>query len=229
MRRDKMLKSKNKVFQFTFFISILFHALGFGLIRIKGVEANINGAYVEVGLFEAGWQEPFVDLPGSSEAEQEGFLEIPRHLRFNASQENTSLIQQTPSLNLPEIKQNDNSSIESLNEENKNESLDGNSSGKATAKQMIEGPAASRKILLSKNPSYPEWAENYGLEFEVKLKFWILANGEVGMVSIERSSGYPEMDAQVVQAMKRWRFNPVEVNLESTQWGTILFKFRLET
>ncbi len=224
-----MLKSQNKVFQFTFFVSIFFHALGFGLIRIKGVEANVNGAYVEVGLFEAGWQEPFVDLPGRDGNDQEEFLEIPRHLRFSTSQEEHSLIQQTPYLNLPEIKQKDDSSLESLDEENKNESFDESSSRKATTKQMIEGPAASRSVLVSKYPSYPEWAQRYGLEFEVKLKFWILANGEIGMVAIERSSGYPEMDAQVVQAMKRWRFNPAEGNLQSTQWGTILFKFRLES
>jgi TonB family protein len=92
-------------------------------------------------------------------------------------------------------------------------------------KPRIEGPAAKRKVLFQKYPDYPMWARRHGLEFEIRLKFWVLPSGEVSLVIIEDSSGYPEIDAKVVRVMKRWKFNRIEST--QTQWGMILFKFRL--
>jgi TonB family protein len=93
-------------------------------------------------------------------------------------------------------------------------------------KPSIEGPVAKRNVLFQKYPDYPRWAQRHGLEFEIRLKFWVLPSGEVSLVIIEDSSGYPEIDAKVVRVMKGWKFNKIETT--QTQWGMILFKFRLK-
>jgi protein TonB len=93
-------------------------------------------------------------------------------------------------------------------------------------KPKIEGPVAKRNVSFQKYPDYPKWAQRHGLEFEIRLKFWVLPSGEVSLVIIEDSSGYPEIDAKVVRVMKQWKFNKIETT--QTQWGMILFKFRLK-
>lgn len=225
-----MVKIKNKILSYALFFSFLAHILGFSLIRVKMLSAQVRGEYLEVGLFESGWQEALVELPGNSDNENEIF-KTPRHLRGGLGKAITPFENKIQNPNLPDIKSKDATSIVSDRVEKATETPSDFSSvhtDAASAKRLIEGPASSRKVLFSKYPDYPDWAQSYGLEFEVKLRFWVAASGEVNRVSIERSSGYPEVDAEVVRAMKRWRFDWVEESAEGTQWGTVLFKFRLK-
>ncbi len=57
-------------------------------------------------------------------------------------------------------------------------------------------------------PLYPQWALEAGAEAEVTLSLVIGADGAVGRLAVERSSGYEDFDRAALQAVKMWRFAP---------------------
>ena len=92
----------------------------------------------------------------------------------------------------------------------------------------IGGPVATRGILYLEYPIYPEWAEKKGIESRVKLKFWVSPDGDIDEVIIEQK-GYLQMDNLAVQALKRWRFEPLSSSVrQARQWGTIEMIFKLQ-
>jgi len=90
----------------------------------------------------------------------------------------------------------------------------------------IYGPGGSRKVLFQALPRYPEWAEEEGIECALLLKLWILPDGSVEWVEVEKSSGYPRIDFLSVTSAKRWRFNPVATS--EKVWGMLPLKFQLK-
>jgi len=88
---------------------------------------------------------------------------------------------------------------------------------------QIKGPVAGRGILRSEEPTYPEWAEKQGARGKVVLKFWVLPNGEVSNIELQRTSGWSELDECAVKALKKWKFEPIKK--KNVQWGEIPFKF----
>lgn len=90
---------------------------------------------------------------------------------------------------------------------------------------QIKGPVAGRGILRSKDPTYPEWAERQGVKGKVVLKFWVLPGGEVSNIELQRTSGWSDLDECAIEALKKWRFEPIEKKI--VQWGIIPFKFEL--
>ena len=222
------LKRKERIYWIAFLASVVFHGLLFVLFKVKNLEAIAEPEYMEVGLVEAGWSEPFLELPGESYEDQLLF-ERTLPLKAEMNENGSSDPQDREGSTLPQIKQEKDIFINMESFEDKKltviESAKGMSVSEVAEKPMIQGPASKREVLFKKYPDYPLWAQRYGLEFEVRLKFWLTSGGDVDWVVIEASSGYPEVDAEVMRAMKRWRFNPVDGN--ERQWGTILFKFRL--
>lgn len=92
----------------------------------------------------------------------------------------------------------------------------------------IGGPAATRGILYFEYPTYPEWAEKKGIESRVKLKFWVSPDGYVDEVIVEQR-GYLQLDNLAVQALKKWRFEPLSGSArQARQWGTIEIIFKLQ-
>src|SRR3989338_1240748 len=95
-------------------------------------------------------------------------------------------------------------------------------------KVKITGPLSSRKIIKSLLPEYPDLARSKNIEADVAVRFTVSKEGDVrkNMV-IERTSGYPELDRLVLEALKNWKFSSLAQTLED-QWGTITFRFRLD-
>ncbi|MBI4801788.1 MAG: energy transducer TonB [Elusimicrobia bacterium] len=96
-------------------------------------------------------------------------------------------------------------------------------------KAEIEGPLSKRKVTAYYVPPFPAWASSRGLlEASVALKFYVDNSGAVlDNATVERSSGYGELDRSALDAIKKWRFEPLP-GAPSRQWGIITFRFVLE-
>ena len=105
----------------------------------------------------------------------------------------------------------------------------GNEASKYAGERLgVKGPLASRRVLYSEFPVYPEWAQKKGIEARVKLKFWVEPDGDVEDVFVEKK-GYLQIDNLAVQSLKRWRFEPLPPGPErARQWGTIEMNFELK-
>ncbi|MBI2882890.1 MAG: energy transducer TonB [Candidatus Methylomirabilis oxyfera] len=78
-------------------------------------------------------------------------------------------------------------------------------------------------------PRYPESARRAGIEGTALLKFLVQADGGVANVTIERSSGYADLDHAAVQAIKRWRFEPTRRDHRAVAaWAVLPVEFRLK-
>jgi len=93
----------------------------------------------------------------------------------------------------------------------------------------IAGPISQRLILSKVLPQYPEWALTRGISGIVIIRIWVMPGGEVKeSITIEQSSGYPELDQLVVNALRRWKFAPLDKSVvQEVQWGVITFRFSL--
>lgn len=92
----------------------------------------------------------------------------------------------------------------------------------------LEGPVGSRRLLRRALPAYPGWAAERGLEFAVQVKFQVLADGSVKPeVVIKKTSGFPDVDRRAVEALRRWRFEPVPAGSGPAPeiWGIVSFRF----
>jgi len=93
----------------------------------------------------------------------------------------------------------------------------------------IAGPISQRLILSKVLPKYPEWALTQGISGIVIIRIWVMPDGTVKeTMTIEQSSGYPELDQLVVNALRRWKFAPLDKSVvQEVQWGIITFRFCL--
>ncbi|UCG91948.1 MAG: energy transducer TonB [candidate division WOR-3 bacterium] len=91
----------------------------------------------------------------------------------------------------------------------------------------LAGPIASRNILNKVLPKYPAWCLSQGISGVVRIRIWVEPSGMVREGTlIEVSSGYPDLDQEVIKALKVWRFAPLPSNVvQETQWGIITFRF----
>ncbi len=61
---------------------------------------------------------------------------------------------------------------------------------------------------VNRPPRYPRLARRRGWEGVVLLDVAVSAEGRVGDVSVNRSSGFPVLDDEAVRAVRQWRFEP---------------------
>ncbi|MFC2061648.1 energy transducer TonB [Elusimicrobiota bacterium] len=95
--------------------------------------------------------------------------------------------------------------------------------------KAISGPISTRDLLREVRPKYPAWAEEKGIEGEVKLKFWVSPEGFVTSVELEKTSGYPDLDSRAIEAIKKYLFSPLGKKEEQKeQWGEITVKYTLK-
>ena len=85
---------------------------------------------------------------------------------------------------------------------------------------------ATRGILKSPEPPYPEWAKRQGVEANVELKFWVLPSGEVSSIEVFETSGWSGLDRLASETLRQWIFEPIEKDI--IQWGIITFLFQLD-
>jgi protein TonB len=77
-------------------------------------------------------------------------------------------------------------------------------------------------------PYYPPDVIRRGGEGTVLLSIYILADGRVGDVKLERSSGYEKLDESALREAKKWRFVPGTSNgAPVAMWKQLPITFRL--
>jgi TonB family protein len=91
----------------------------------------------------------------------------------------------------------------------------------------LAGPIANRDILSKILPKYPSWCLRQGISGVVKIRVWVEPSGRVREGTlVEASSGYPDLDQSVINALKSWKFAPLPSGVvQETQWGVITFRF----
>ncbi len=78
-------------------------------------------------------------------------------------------------------------------------------------------------------PAYPRSARRRGQEGTVLLRVEVLANGRVGEVVVDTSSGYESLDEAAVKAVRRWRFSPARRGSARVNcWVRVPVKFDLK-
>ena len=64
-----------------------------------------------------------------------------------------------------------------------------------------------RVLLSSVDPKFPPWVSKQGLRLTVTVSFVVMPDGVVSVVSIDRSTGYADVDSAFKDAIRRWRFS----------------------
>ncbi|MDR3349100.1 MAG: energy transducer TonB [Acidaminococcales bacterium] len=70
--------------------------------------------------------------------------------------------------------------------------------------------SALPRMIYYKEPNYPSSAIAAGAQGTVSIRLFVSARGAVENVSLEKSSGWREIDASVLTAAKQWRFSPAK-------------------
>ncbi len=94
---------------------------------------------------------------------------------------------------------------------------------------QIAGPISQREIVKKVKPKYPKWALEQHISGKVTVRIWVLPNGTVkGVPQVLISSGYPDLDQVVLEAVRNWEFAPLGADVKpEEQWGDITFIFQL--
>jgi len=94
-----------------------------------------------------------------------------------------------------------------------------------TSSAITADLAVKRRI----EPSYPPASRRMGEEGTVTLNVMVDERGRPLQVSIERSSGFPQLDESAAQAIKRWLFAPaVQDSRAIRAWTRVKVTFRLD-
>jgi TonB family protein len=81
---------------------------------------------------------------------------------------------------------------------------------------------------INPKPSYPMIARRKGYEGVVLLKVWVLENGKVGKIELQKSSNYEMLDKSAMKAVENWIFIPGKKGGEPVpSWVTVPIKFQL--
>jgi TonB family protein len=93
----------------------------------------------------------------------------------------------------------------------------------------VAGPISQREITRRLVPRYPRWALDRRVSGTAVVRIWVQPDGRVkGTPTVESSSGYPDLDQVVVDALRGWEFAALGPGVKSEdQWGIITFKFVL--
>jgi TonB family protein len=107
------------------------------------------------------------------------------------------------------------------------ESSDGTDSGKDTEKDSTTtkrddsstgeggGPIIvwednrDRNPVDMPDPVIPDWVSRQGLRLKVKVSFLLTPDGIITSLHVIESSGYPDVDSRIVEALRKWRFPSV--------------------
>lgn len=95
-------------------------------------------------------------------------------------------------------------------------------------RQVIEAKVDPRHPLTQ--PNYPPVSRRLGEEGTVELSLYILADGHIGTVRIDRSSGFARLDEAAQQhALTSWRLLPQQIDgVAGAGWQRITITFRLK-
>ena len=98
---------------------------------------------------------------------------------------------------------------------------------RGTPEPVLVQPAVDPRFGLSE-PAYPSSERRLGHEGTVILAIEVLANGRVGQVRVEKSSGYERLDEAAVRQTSRWRLRAgTRDGVPLPMWKRIPVHFRL--
>jgi TonB family protein len=101
---------------------------------------------------------------------------------------------------------------------------------RTVAGASITGPIADRPIVSYSVPTYPEWAKHDAVEGAVTLYFVVKADGGVKEnILVQKTAGFEDFDENARLALRAWRFKALPPGQTGEQWGTITFRFRLNS
>ena len=94
---------------------------------------------------------------------------------------------------------------------------------------QISGPISSRQVIRKIYPEYPHPARVSGISGEVTVKFWVLPDGIIEKMMLEKTSGSEILDKAAQDAIKKWLFAPLGPAEEKiNQWGLLKVQFELK-
>jgi TonB family protein len=93
----------------------------------------------------------------------------------------------------------------------------------------ISGQISSRKRLRCGLPKYPAWAVQQGASGTVVIRLYVSPDGSVKEnLTVESTSGYPDLDQLVLNTLRGWQFAPLDpATPQEDQWGRITVRFVL--
>lgn len=74
----------------------------------------------------------------------------------------------------------------------------------------ITPPRTDAAHLNNPAPQYPALSRRLGEQGRVMLDVYILTDGSVGEIKLNRSSGFPRLDNAALQAVKTWKYVPAK-------------------
>jgi TonB family protein len=82
----------------------------------------------------------------------------------------------------------------------------------AGSPSIVWDDASQGRMLLSSGgvPKIPEWVKREGLDLKVEVAFSVTPDGHTTSLGVRLSSGYPDVDAAVLESVRKLRFNPVQ-------------------
>jgi TonB family protein len=84
------------------------------------------------------------------------------------------------------------------------------SSSKGDATPLIQWEDnKDRKPLSMAKPVIPDWVAKQGVRLSVLAAFTLTPQGFLTGIKVEKSSGYTDVDANVVDALRKWKFEAV--------------------
>ena len=94
---------------------------------------------------------------------------------------------------------------------------DNRTGGKSNASRKTGAPnitweegSQGRKLLsLGERPRIPDWVKREGLDLRIEVSFSVTPEGHTTSFMVTRSSGYPHVDASVLESVRKLRFNPI--------------------
>lgn len=102
----------------------------------------------------------------------------------------------------------------------------GEAQGPGSGPVVVE-PSVDPRIALTQ-PAYPPAAIRGNQTGTVLLSIQVLADGRVGEVRVEQSSGYPLLDRAAVREARRWRLRPgARDGVPTPMWKQVPVKFTL--
>jgi TonB family protein len=74
---------------------------------------------------------------------------------------------------------------------------------------LWDDPSQGRDPTSTPRPQIPGWVSQQGLRLQVMVSFVLTPEGVLRDVRVVRGSGYSDVDAAVLDALRRWKFPPV--------------------
>jgi TonB family protein len=73
-----------------------------------------------------------------------------------------------------------------------------------------KGSQGRQLLSPGEKPRIPEWVKREGLDLKVEISFSVTPDGHTTSLMVNRSSGYPDVDASVIESVRKLRFNPID-------------------